>query len=100
MPSQYPRREDIARVDWQISSNTRLSGRWVHNYDDQQFAYGTTTASWNFPLTITDRRNGPGTTLSFTLTHIFSPTLVNEFVYGPAAAASTSRPATTGLRAR
>jgi hypothetical protein len=82
VPSQYPRREDIARVDWQISPNTRLSGRWVHNFDDQQFAYGTTTASWNFPLTVTDRKNGPGTTLSFTLSHIFSPTLVNEFIYG------------------
>jgi hypothetical protein len=82
VPSQYPRREDIVRVDWQIASNTRLSGRWVHNFDDQQFAYGTTTASWNFPLTVTDRKNGPGTTLSFTLTHIFSPTLVNEFIYG------------------
>src|SRR5476649_1003837 len=81
-PSQYPRREDIARVDWQIAQNTRLSGRWVHNYDDQQFAYGTTTASWNFPLTTTDRKNGPGTTLSFTLTHNFSSTLVNEFIYG------------------
>ena len=82
VPSQYPRREDIVRVDWQIASNTRLSGRWVHNFDDQQFAYGTTTASWNFPLTVTDRKNGPGKTLSFTLTHIFSPTLVNEFIYG------------------
>ena len=69
-------------MDWQIASNTRLSGRWVHNFDDQQFAYGTTTASWNFPLTVTDRKNGPGNTLSFTLTHIFSPTLVNEFIYG------------------
>jgi outer membrane receptor protein involved in Fe transport len=81
VPSAYPRREDIARVDWQISSNSRLSGRYVHNFDDQQFAYGTTTASWNFPLTITDRKNGPGTTLSFTLTQSISSTLVNEFVY-------------------
>ena len=82
VPSQYPRREDIVRVDWQISSNARLSGRWVHNFDDQQFAYGTTTASWNFPLTVTDRKNGPGNTLSFTLTNVISPTLVNEFIYG------------------
>ena len=81
-PSKYPRREDIVRVDWQISDNTRLSGRWVHNHDAQQFAYGTTTASWNFPLTITERRNGPGTTLSFTLTQSLSPTMSNEFVYG------------------
>ena len=80
-------------MDWQISNNTRLSGRWVHNYDAQQFAYGTTTASWNFPLTVTERRNGPGTTLSFTLSHVFSPTLSNEFVYGAGRGGVTIAPA-------
>ena len=82
VPSSYPRRENVIRVDWQISSATRLSGRWVYNYDDQQFAYGTTTASWNWPLTITDRKNGPGNVVSFTLTHNFSPTMINEFIFG------------------
>jgi hypothetical protein len=81
-PSKYPRREDIVRVDWQPRPQTRLSARFVYNKDDQQFAYGTTTASWNWPLTVTDRKNGPGKTLSLTLTHIFSPTLTNEFTYG------------------
>ncbi len=82
VPSEYPRREDIARIDWQLKPTTRLSARWVHNYDNQKFAYGTTTAAWNFPLTTTERRNGPGNTLSFTLTHNFSSTTVNEFSYG------------------
>ena len=82
VPSAYPRRENILRIDWQIASSTRLSGRWINNYDDQQFAYGTTTASWNWPLTVTDRKNGPGNVLSFTLTHSFNPTLINEFTYG------------------
>src|SRR5262245_6823566 len=82
VPSSYPRRENIIRIDWQIAASTRLSGRWVHNYDDQQFAYGTTTGSWNWPLTVTDRKNGPGNVLSFTLTHNFSPTLINEFIFG------------------
>ena len=81
-PSKYPRREDIARLDWQIKPSTRLSARFVYNKDDQQFAYGTTTASWNWPLTVTDRKNGPGKTLSLTLTHNFSPSLTNEFIYG------------------
>ena len=81
VPSQYPRREDISRVDWQIAPSTRLSGRWIHNYDAQQFSYGTTTAAWNFPLTTTERRNGPGNTLSFTLTETLSPTLFNEFMF-------------------
>lgn len=82
VPSAYPRRETILRMDWQANSSTRISGRWVNNQDDQQFAYGTTTASWNFPLTITDRKNGPGNTLSFTITKNFGPTLINEFIFG------------------
>jgi Carboxypeptidase regulatory-like domain/TonB-dependent Receptor Plug Domain len=81
--SEYPRREDILRVDYQISDNTRLSGRFIRNSDEQRFSYGTTTASFNWPLTFTARRNGPGYTFGFTLTHSFSPTLINEFNYSP-----------------
>jgi hypothetical protein len=82
IPSAYPRNETILRGDWSINDNTRLSVRWVYNHDDQQFAYGTTTASWNWPLTITDRKNGPGSVPSISLTHTFGPTWVNEFVFG------------------
>jgi len=79
--TEYPRREDIARLDWQVSPRTRLSGRFVHNKDEQRFAYGTTTAAWDWPLTTVNRENGPGNTLSLTLTHVFSPTMTNEFVF-------------------
>lgn len=81
-PSSYPRSENILRGDWQIDSNTRLSVRWVYNRDDQQFAYGTTTASWNWPLTITDRKNGPGSIPTISLTKNITPTLINEFIFG------------------
>ena len=82
VPSAYPRNETILRGDWIINNSTRLSVRWVYNHDDQQFAYGTTTASWNWPLTITDRKNGPGSVPSISLTNNFGPTWVNELVFG------------------
>jgi Carboxypeptidase regulatory-like domain/TonB-dependent Receptor Plug Domain len=82
VPSSYPRSENILRGDWQINSTSRLSVRWVYNRDDQQFAYGTTTASWNWPLTITDRKNGPGSIPTISLTNTFTPTLINEFIFG------------------
>jgi len=82
VPSSYPRNETILRGDWMINDSARLSVRWVYNHDDQQFAYGTTTASWNWPLAITDRRNGPGSVPSISLTKNFGPTWVNEFVFG------------------
>ena len=56
--------ETILRGDWLINDNMRLSVRWAYNHDDQQFAYGTTTASWNWPLAITDRKNGPGSVIN------------------------------------
>jgi len=82
VPSAYPRRETIMRGDYQINSDTRLSVRWVHNFDNQQFAYGTTTASWNWPLTKTDRMNGPGNIQTLSLTRNFGATWVNEFIFG------------------
>ena len=82
VPSAYPRNETILRGDWLINDNLRLSVRWAYNHDDQQFAYGTTTASWNWPLAITDRKNGPGSVPSISLTKNFGPTVVNEFVFG------------------
>jgi hypothetical protein len=82
VPSSYPRSENIMRGDYQINSNERLSVRWVYNRDDQQFAYGTTTASWNWPLTITDRKNGPGSIPTISLTSNFGPTWINEFIFG------------------
>jgi hypothetical protein len=82
VPSSYPRNETILRGDYQISSSTRLSVRWVYNHDDQQFAYGTTTASWNWPLAVTSRMNGPGSIPSISLTKNFGPTWVNEFIFG------------------
>ena len=82
VPASYPRMETVLRGDYQINSSTRMSVRWVYNHDDQQFPYGTTTASWNFPLTITDRLNGPGSVPSISLTKNFGPTWVNEAVFG------------------
>jgi hypothetical protein len=82
LASSYPRSETILRGDWVINDSTRMSVRWAYNHDDQKFAYGTTTATWNWPLTITDRRNGPGSVPSISLTKNFGPTWVNEFVFG------------------
>jgi hypothetical protein len=82
IPNAYPRRETILRTDFQANASTRVSVRWVNNKDDQQFNLGTTTATWNFPLTPVDRKNGPGNTLSFTITKNFGATWINEFTYG------------------
>jgi Carboxypeptidase regulatory-like domain/TonB-dependent Receptor Plug Domain len=82
LSGDIPRREDIFRFDWQAAATTRLSVRYIHNKDEDFRPYGTTTAAFNFPLSNVVRKNGPGTTLSATVTHAFGPSLVNELVYG------------------
>lgn len=90
----YPRREYIARIDYNINDSTRLSGHFVRNSDNQLLNYGTTSASWNWPLSVVSRQNGPGYALGFVVTHNFSPTLVNEFNYAPSFGAVSIGPTT------
>ncbi len=92
VPSAYPRSETILRVDWQANDSTRVSARWTHNKDEQQFSYGTTTASWNWPLTTTNRRNGPGNIYSFSVIKNFGSTWINEFIFAAARGGVTIAP--------
>lgn len=81
--STYPRREDIVRIDYNISGNTRLAARFINNFDEQRAPYGIGFgATTNFPLTEWIFPH-PGSNASLTLTHTFNPTLVNEFIFGP-----------------
>ncbi len=78
----YPRREDILRVDWNITERTHLAVRYTGNKEDRLLAYGSFASGLNFPLSpISFPR--PGRNGVLTLTHSFSPTLTNEFIFGP-----------------
>jgi len=80
--TQYPRREDILRVDWNITDSTRLSARYIENHEKRLLAYGSFASGLNFPLSpISFPR--PGRNGVLTLTHTFSPSLTNEFIFGP-----------------
>ncbi len=78
----YPRREDILRIDFNISPRTRLTARYTNNNEQRLLAYGNFASNLNFPLSpISFPR--PGKNGVITLTHTFSPTLTNEFIFGP-----------------
>src|SRR5262245_12487173 len=80
--TKYPRREDILRVDYNISDRTHLSARYSNNKEERLLAYGSFASGLNFPLSpISFPRPGRNGVLS--LTHTFSPTLTNEFIFGP-----------------
>ncbi len=90
--TQYPRREDILRVDWNITERTHLAARYTNNKEERFLAYGSFASGLNFPLSpISFPR--PGRNGALTLTHTFSPTLTNEFIFGPSSNFIDLRPA-------
>src|SRR5262249_39754996 len=44
VPDQSPRREDLLRMDYQLSTNWRITGRYMHTNENITQAYGTTWA--------------------------------------------------------
>jgi hypothetical protein len=44
VPDQSPRREDLLRMDYQLSTNWRVTGRYMHTKENITQAYGTTWA--------------------------------------------------------
>src|SRR5262249_49518279 len=90
--TKYPRREDILRVDYNITDRTRLSARYTNNKEERLLAYGSFASGLNFPLSpISFPRPGRNGVLA--LTHTFSPTLTNEFIFGPSSNFIDLRPA-------
>jgi hypothetical protein len=78
----YPRREDILRIDYNITDRTRLSARYTNNAEKRLLAYGSFASELNFPFAPVSFPR-PGRNGVLTLTHTFSPTLTNEFIFGP-----------------
>ena len=76
-----PRREEILRVDWNISSKTTFYARGIQNYEAFKGDFNFVLASnvWpQFPIKYQIESRG----LVSTLIHSFTPTLTNEFTFG------------------
>lgn len=73
-------REDLVRIDQNISPKVRLMGRYIHD----SWNTVTPTTLWStgsFPTINTDF-GGPGVSMVAQLTDTISPTLLNEFIFG------------------
>jgi hypothetical protein len=81
----HPRRNDVARIDFNITQKLSGYARWIHDYDDMGVLY----SGINFgpkdqngrgnlpPISNIDHPN-PGHSYSGTLTYTITPTLINE----------------------
>lgn len=86
-----PRREEILRMDWNISQNTTFYARGIQNYEAFKGDFNFVLASnvWpQFPINYQIDSRG----LVSTLLHTFSPTLTNEFTFGVNRALQTVSP--------
>jgi hypothetical protein len=86
-----PRREEILRMDWNISSKTTFYARGIQNYEAYKGDFNFVLASniWpQFPINYQIESRG----LVSTLIHTFDSTLVNEFTFGINRALQTVSP--------
>ena len=86
-----PRREEILRMDWNISQKTTFYARGIHNNEQYKGDFNFVLASniWpQFPIKYQIKSEG----LVSTLIHTFSPTLTNEFTFGVNRALQTVEP--------
>ena len=88
--AQAPRREDILRVDYQVTTNNRLFGRWIHNQESDTapfenfpgpFGIFACSSAINFKGGCT--QSHPGWNASLNLVSTITPSLLNEVSVGP-----------------
>ena len=73
----------MSRVDYNISDNTKLFVRYNLQRETQQFPVGLWWRNGNqvpYPTPVLGKNRSDSVTAS--LTHVFSPTMTNEFVFG------------------
>jgi hypothetical protein len=75
-PSRLIKNQDLLRIDYAINSRMNTYFRWVNDYQREQNQNGI-WAGQNLPLQ-PQRRPKPGSSWSWTLINIFSPTISSE----------------------
>lgn len=95
----YPRREDLVRLDYNITQNQHLFGHFIYNKDAITSVYGSFVLGSTIPLApITDARPGKSFAVSHTWT--LNPTLTNEATFGFSHNQINIDPSTTGALSR
>ena len=78
---QYPRREDLIRMDYNMTSNMRFFGHYIYNNNTYESQYGSFVLGSNTPLAPIQYAN-PGWSWAVGNTLIITPTMTNEFNIG------------------
>lgn len=89
---ENPRRQEVFRIDYNITNTFRAYFRGIRDNDDEEWPYGSWVAGdVNFDLVnILRPQRGRGGVLN--LTKVFGPTMVNEFTLGGTTRGQTFNP--------
>jgi Carboxypeptidase regulatory-like domain/TonB-dependent Receptor Plug Domain len=90
---QYPRREDLARVDYTVNEKNRVFFRFLHNKDYAANYYGLYSTVPTTPIIA----NGPASSLGLGLTTVVNKNSANEFLIGYGAVRAVNVPSTNAL---
>jgi Carboxypeptidase regulatory-like domain/TonB-dependent Receptor Plug Domain len=80
-PSSQPQRQDLIRLDYNLSSNWRVFGRYVKVKNDQVLPYGSFVLATNMPDFNVLLPN-PRTSYAMTITGSITPTTILEATIG------------------
>lgn len=79
--TSYPRREDLVRADYNVTSKMRVFGHYINNSNTWAGDYGTWILGTNLPIDPVEYAN-PGYSWATGMTYVISPTMTNELNVG------------------
>jgi hypothetical protein len=81
LSGQSPRREDLLRMDYNLSQKIRFFGHWIKNVQPNVLPYGSFVLGPTVPIVpISDPT--PGHSIAGGMTWVISPTMTNEANWG------------------
>jgi hypothetical protein len=81
LPGSSPRREDLLRLDYNVTERVRVFGHYIKDISNAVIPYGTWVLGINPPIA-TVSEPIPGNSLAGGATFMITPTLTNEFNVG------------------
>jgi len=79
--SPYPRREDLVRMDYNLTNKIRVFGHYINNSNTYDTMYGTWILGTNLPVSPIAYAN-PGWSWATGATFVVTPTMTNELNVG------------------
>jgi len=81
LPGSSPRREDLLRLDYNVTEKIRVFGHYIKDVSNQGIPYGTWVLGINPPIAPISEPI-PGNSLAGGMTFMITPTMTNEFNLG------------------